>query len=263
MLETIREYATERLEENPEFSARVCRSHAAYFADFALSQWERLTSGGREAALADMESELENVQTAWHYWVADGNLEQLHKITDSLWSLYDKRGWYHAMVDLTADLLNVLASNPSTEDRAQQEIMLQVSLARALLATRGYTEEVEQAYARALELCERAGEIPQLFPVLRGLASFYILRTEYDKAMQLGERMLHLAEQLGDIDMQVEGHMILGYNLAFVEISIGWSTLESNGPLRYRTSRATLGVGSNPGVIFARCPVLPLDDGLS
>ena len=253
MLETIREYATERLEENPEFSVAARRAHATYFADFTKRQWERLTGHGREAALDEMESELENVRTAWRYWVVEGNIEQLHKLMDSLWLLYDVRGWYHAMVDLTGDLLNVLASSPSTPERAEQEIMLQTSLARALLATKGYTEEVEQAYARALALCERAGEIPQLFPVLRGLASFYILRTEYDKAIQMGKRILHLAEHLGDIDMQVEGHMVLGYNLAFVEQpQAGLDHLEKAialyDPGRPRVRR--LGLGTNPGVII-------------
>lgn len=253
MLETIREYAVERLEEAPEFCAVARRSHATYFADFTLSQWERLTSTAREAALDAMQSELENVQTAWRYWVADGNLEQLHKITDSLWLFYDDRGWYHAMVDLTGDLLNVLASNPSTPERVQQEIMLQTSLARALLATKGYTEEVERAYARALALCERAGEIPELFPVLRGLAAFYILRTEYHKAIQLGERILRLAEHLGDTDMLVEGHMVLGYNLAFIEDPrVGLDHLEKAialyDPGRPRARR--LGLGTNPGVII-------------
>lgn len=253
MLETIREYAAERLEEDPEFHAIACRSHAAYFADFTLGQWERLTSGGREAALDEMESELENVQTAWRYWVADGNLEQLQKITDSLWVLYDERGWYHAMVELTADLLNVLAANPATPERAQQQIMLQTSLARTLLAIKGYTEEVEQAYARALALCEQAGEIPQLFPVLRGLASFYMLRTEYEKALQMAERILHLAEHLGDIDMQVEGHMVLGYNLAFVQDPrVGLEHLEKAMAL-YDSGRSRirrLRFGTNPGVII-------------
>jgi tetratricopeptide (TPR) repeat protein len=184
--------------------------------------------------------------------VADRNLEQLHKFTDCLWMLYDARGWYHAMVDLTADLLNVLASTPSTPERAEQEIMLQTSLARALLVTKGYTEEAEQAYERALELCESAGEIPQLFSVLRGIASFYILRSEYGKAMQMGERILHLAEHLDDIDMRVEGHMVLGYNLAFLrDPQIGLDHLEKAialyDPGRQRGRR--LGLGTNPGVI--------------
>jgi len=252
MLETIREYAVERLAEDPEFGSAVRRAHATYFADFTQRQWERLTGDGWESALREMESDIENVRTAWSYWVADGNLEQLRKLTDCLWLLYDARGWYHAMVDLTADLLNVLASTPSTPERAQQEIMLQTSLARALLATKGYTEEVEHAYERALELCESAGEIPQLFSVLRGLASFYILRTEYGKAIQMGERILNLGELLDDMDMRVEGHMVLGYNLAFLnDPQIGLEHLEKAialyDPGRPRVRR--LRFGTNPGVV--------------
>jgi predicted ATPase/class 3 adenylate cyclase len=129
MLETIREYAAERLEEDPEFGAAARRAHATYYADFTRRQWERLTGHGREAALAEMECDIENVQAAWRYWVAEGNLEQLRKLADCLWLLYDARGWYHAMVDSTGDLLKVLASTPSTPERAQQEIMLRISLA--------------------------------------------------------------------------------------------------------------------------------------
>jgi tetratricopeptide (TPR) repeat protein len=199
-----------------------------------------------------MQADIENVRTAWRFWVADGNLEQLHKMMDSLWLLYDMRGWSHAMVDLTADLLKVLETTPSSPERVQQEITLQISLARALLATKGYTEEAEQAYARALALCESAGEIPQLFPVLRGLASLYILRTEYDKAIQLGERILHLGDHLDDNNMRAEGHLVLGYNLAFIQgPQAGMEYLDKALSLfdleQQRVRR--LGIGSNLGVI--------------
>ena len=88
-----------------------------------------------------MQSEIENVRTAWRYWVEKKDLEQLTKFVNSLWLLYDARGWYHDTVILTNDLLNLLASTPSTPERIQQEIMLQTSLARALLATKGYTDD--------------------------------------------------------------------------------------------------------------------------
>jgi predicted ATPase len=120
------------------------------------------------------------------------------------------------------------------------------------LATKGYTAEVERAYARALELCQSAGEIPQLFPVLRGLSSFHGLRTEFGKGVELGERILNLAERLDDIDMKVEGHLVLGYNLGFhKDIQIGLEHLEKGialyDPNRPRTQRLVL--GGNPGVI--------------
>ena len=252
MLETIREYATERLEQDSEFSAAARKAHAIHFADFTRRQWGRLSGGDREAALREMESDIENLRIAWRYWVEKKDLEQLGKFVNSLWSLYDARGWYHATVGLTNDLLNVLASIPSTPERLEQEIMLQTSLARALLATKGYTEEAEQAYERALELCESAGEIPQVFPVLRGLASFYILRSEYDKAMQMSERILHLAEHLDDMDIKTEGLLAMGYNLAFSENpQIGLEHIEQGIALfNSQPQRARrLGIGSNPGVV--------------
>jgi predicted ATPase len=251
MLETIREYAAERLEEDTEFSAAARRAHATYFADFTQRKWERLTGYGREVALGEMEADIENVQTAWRYWVAERNLEQLRKLADCLWLLYDARGWYHAMVDSTGDLLNVLASTPSTPDRAQQEIMLRISLARALMAIKGCTQEVEEAYTRALELCQEQGEIPQLFPVLRGLSSFYIFVGDFEKGARMGEQILSLAERNDDASMRVEGHLVLGYNLAFLsDLSLGLDHLEKGianyDPDQDRSRRFRL--GNNPGV---------------
>jgi predicted ATPase len=252
MLETIREYAEERLEQDSEFSRAAHRAHAIYFADFAQRQWERLSGDGRETALREMESDIENLRIAWRYWVENRDLEQLNKFVNSLWSLYDARGWYYATVGLTNDLLNVLASTPSTQERVEQEIMLQTSLARALLATKGYAEEAEQAYARALELCENAGEIPQSFPVLRQLAAFYVLLNEPDKAMQMGERILHLADRLDDMDMKIEGLFVSGYIVAFRDSpQVGLEHIEEGiGLYNSQRQRARrFGIGPYPGVL--------------
>ncbi len=251
MLETIREYAAERLDQDPEFRAAARRAHATYYADLTQRQWERLTGDGREAALEELISDIENVRTAWGHWVEERDLEQLSKFVDSLWLLYDARGWYHAAVNLTKDLLNVLSSTPSTPELVQEEIVLQTSLARALLAIKGYTKEVEEAYTRALELSQAAGEIPQLFPVLRGLSSLYTYLGEHEKGVQIGEKILSMAERQDDTSMRVEGHLVLGYNLAFYKnLRLGLEHLEKGikyfDPNRHRSSRFRL--GNNPGV---------------
>ena len=160
MLETIREYAAERLDDTPELGAAARRAHAAYFADFAQRQWEHLTGQRRELALAAMTTDLDNLRLAWDHWAAAGDLDQLNKLVDSLWLLYDARGWYHDTVRLTTDLLEVLSSSPSTPDRVTQEVTLRTSLARALMASKGYTPEIEEVYARTLELFE-GQQVPQ------------------------------------------------------------------------------------------------------
>ena len=214
MLETIKAYAAERLEGQPELSAAAKQAHAAYFADLARRQWEELTGRRREVALTVMAADISNVRASWRYWVAAKHLAELNKLVDSLWLFYDARGWYHAEVQVVTDLLGVLSSTPSSPERGLQELMLRTSLARALMAIHGYTQEVEDAYGRALAVVEGQRDIPQLFPVLRGLASFYIFRGEFEKVVQVGRQILHLAETQGDPSMEVDAHLLLGMPLA-------------------------------------------------
>jgi tetratricopeptide (TPR) repeat protein len=184
-------------------------------------------------------------------WVRERDLEQLNKFVDGLWLLYDARGWYHATVNLTNDLLHILSGTPSTPGRIQEEILLQTSLARALLAIKGYTAEAEKAFTRALELSQTVGEIPQLFPVLRGLSSLYTYLGEGEKAAQMGEKILSLAERLDDGSMRVAGHLVLGISLSSEKtLDLGLEHLEQGiryfDPVQQRSSRFRL--GHNPGV---------------
>lgn len=252
MLETLREYAAERLEEDPEFQAASRRAHASFFAEFTQAQWQDINGERHEEALVELVADIENIQAAWRYWVEEKDLEQLRKFFDCLGLLYDRRGWYPAMVDLISDMLSVLSSTPASKERIEQEIMLQTSLARTLLIVKGYTDEVEQAYTRALKLSDAVGEIPQLYPVLRGLGSLYGYLRNYEKAAQIAEKIISLAESLDDEGMRSEGHMVLGYNLAFQGfIREGMEHLDlalaRYDPEHYRARAFRL--GNDPGVI--------------
>jgi predicted ATPase len=93
-------------------------------------------------------------------------------------------------------LLKIL---PDTPERAQHELSIQTTLGPVLIAARGQgAPEVEQAYARARELCRQVGETPQLFPVLFGLSAFYIFRAEYHTARELAQQFLTLAQRAQD-----------------------------------------------------------------
>ncbi|MFI5254970.1 MAG: ATP-binding protein [Candidatus Limnocylindrales bacterium] len=214
MLETIREYATERLDERPAGPA-IRRAHATYYADLAARLRGDLAGPARDQAMVRMAAEVENLRLAWRYWIAEADLAQLTKLADSLLILDEARGWYHDTVELTTNLLSVLAETTSTRELVGQEIALRMTLARALLATRGFTPEVAEAYARALQLFEGGREIRQHFSILRGLASLYMLRTEFDKALDLGKRILALAEGENDPNMRIDGHLVVGSTLAF------------------------------------------------
>ena len=254
MLETIREFAVECLQETPQLYQQAHRAHANYFADFARQQWRRMTGFEQEEALADMTAAVENLKTAWAYWIRAADLDLLQKMADPLWLLYERRGWYQDTIDLSSQLLNVLSTTTSTPEKIQQEIMLQTSLARAQMALRGYTPEVEAIYKHALKLTEESGEVPQMFPVLRGLASYYIYRAEFAKSSVLGERILALAEIEDDDLMRMHGYIIASMSATTFATSDLHSALEhvEQGVRLFDPRRHRLQpyyIGNNPGIV--------------
>jgi len=156
------------------------------------------------------------------------------------------RGWYHATIELIRELLGVLETQPPTPERWQQEVTLRTSLARAILAVRGYTVEVEEAYAQALALFESQPETPQIYPVLRGLAALYQYRADFTRGIELGRDILRLAEAQDDPSMRVDGHLVLGSSLMFDgDLQGGLDELDLaiavSGSEGYRARRLQLG----------------------
>jgi predicted ATPase/class 3 adenylate cyclase len=252
MLETIREYAAERLAEDPELSAAARRAHAEFFSALVLGRRDEIEGPGRERALDELALDIDDLLMAWRFWVERGDLERLDELLEALWVLHDTRGWYAGAVELARDLLGALSSVPSSPDRVKQKIALATGLARGLLALRGYTAEVDDAYRRALSMIEEAGALPRLLPVLRSVASFHLYRGEFDKGVAVGRELLDLADQEDDVGLQVEGHLIVGANLASLgETPAGLDHLERAialfDPDRHRT--AALRLGPSPGVV--------------
>src|SRR6266498_5544376 len=87
--------------------------------------------------------------------------------------------------------LELLKSLPDTLERTRRELELQIALGAPLIATKGYgATEAGAAYDRALELCRKIGETPELFPVLWGQSVFYLVRAEHKKGRELAEQLL-------------------------------------------------------------------------
>ncbi len=124
-----------------------------------------------------------------------------------------RSAYVEAIAHLTRGL-DLLKTLPDAPAHAQQEISLQITLGTPLIVAKGYTApEVETAYTRALELCRYVGEIPQLFPVLRGLVLFYQTRGDLQTARELGEQGMRLAQNVQNPIFLPEAYHTLGITL--------------------------------------------------
>jgi predicted ATPase len=89
-----------------------------------------------------------------------------------------------------------------------------IAMGASLLAVKGYAAaEVQQTYLRAQHLCQHLDNPQQLFPVLRGLCSYHIVRAELRTAHALSEQLLTLAQQVHDAAMLCAAHRALGTTL--------------------------------------------------
>jgi predicted ATPase len=115
-----------------------------------------------------------------------------------------------AIAHLTQGLA-LLTTLPETVAHLHQELDLQVALGSVLIATKGQgAPDVARAYARARELCQQLGDTPQLFPVLRGLVAYYLMRGQVQEAHHLGEQLLRLAHAQPDPEPRMLAHYMLG-----------------------------------------------------
>lgn len=107
--------------------------------------------------------------------------------------------------------LELLGTLPAGPERDQQELGLQIALGVAWMAVKGYSApELERAYGRALEICEKFGESPQTIPVMMGLWAFYLVRGQISTAEKVAAEALRLADRLQIPALQMEAHLRAG-----------------------------------------------------
>jgi predicted ATPase/class 3 adenylate cyclase len=127
-----------------------------------------------------------------------------------------ERSANHEAISHLTKGLDVLKTLPETPQRTQQELTLQLALGTPLVMIRGYeAPEVEQAYARAQELCQQVGDRSQRFSVLVGLRRLYFGRGQLRTAREVAEECLTLAQDLGNPAFLQEAHAMLGTTLVY------------------------------------------------
>jgi tetratricopeptide (TPR) repeat protein len=91
--------------------------------------------------------------------------------------------------------LELLKMMQDGTDRRRRELNLLLTMGVPLIVTLGFaSSEVQQAYARARELCEELGESDRLFNVLRGLWTVNMVRLQVVNALPLAQELERLAE---------------------------------------------------------------------
>jgi DNA-binding SARP family transcriptional activator/predicted ATPase len=112
--------------------------------------------------------------------------------------------------------LRLLETLPEGPERAQTELTLQLCLAVPVLVTRGWAAaDMARIVARARELCEQVGDVPQLFGALWFAFTYYLVQVDYRTALEFVEQCRALAERSNDPGLIIVAHYGLASTLLF------------------------------------------------
>ncbi|TEU21724.1 MAG: hypothetical protein E3J21_01880, partial [Anaerolineales bacterium] len=164
-----------------------------------------------EELYGDQASEIAAIapQLAWHFQEAGIAEKAIHYLHQAGERAVELSAYQEAIAHLTRGLALLMAL-PDSPERAQQELALQLALGMGWLSTSAPAPEVEKAYIRARELCQQMGKTSQLCRVVGELSIMHYVWAEHQRARELAEEALNLAQQAEDPLLVALGHWHLG-----------------------------------------------------
>jgi non-specific serine/threonine protein kinase len=190
MLETIREFAQERLEASGEAEA-VRMRHAAYFLAFAerYELAELLPDGDQVLAL--LEAEHANLRAALAWLEENDERGALLRLAAALGSFWTGRGYSHESRDW---LERTLAhAGGAAADRAKALVALGI-----IQIYQGANREAEPRLIEGLTDCRALGDALHAVLALIGLSALAIMQRDYGHGAALLEQALAATQDVAD-----------------------------------------------------------------
>jgi predicted ATPase/class 3 adenylate cyclase len=231
LLETVREYALQRLEQR-EDAGEIRRRHADWFADLAARAEPELAGERQAEWLQRLASDHDNLHAALDFLLGDGAVEQSLRMGNALMRYWRARGhavearrWLEAALDRadevdprvragalwTAGRLAMAQSDLAAAERRYSEakkVYASVGDGRGESFTvvelgmiafkRGELDRAGALAEESLELARRAGDDRALSAALMNLAHVVSARGDHTRARALYEESLELRRGLGD-----------------------------------------------------------------
>ncbi len=153
MLEALRDYAVEKLDESPD-GVSVRQKHAQHFLKIAREQMAKLRSPGEMKALSRLQVDYENAYSAQEWCRAAGEAAQAAEFSLLLGCFLQRRGFLREAVRQIESGLQI--TPPQSPD---SEILNNLQLERAGLHLDACEEEAaQQILLQVLARCEQAGD---------------------------------------------------------------------------------------------------------
>lgn len=192
LLETIRQYGRERLEENQEVDQFACK-HASYFTQLAERSARELWGRQQSDCLKRLDEEHDNLRAALE-WLAtiDNGAEMMLRLTGALWRFWRIRGHYQ---EGRMRLGYALSLSPNGPRELRAEALRGVSI---MALQQGDYEQATALIKDSLALYEDLNDQRGIGRTLDVLGEINYYQGNYTQAITLHTDSLNLRTTIGD-----------------------------------------------------------------
>jgi len=191
MLETIHEYARERLIESGEEQA-ISERHVRFFLNLVEEAEPELNGDDQETWLRRLEEEQGNIRAALH-WAPEHAPELGLRLAGALWLFWEIRGYLSETRHLVAELLSHPNTLAHTGDRARA-----LHTAGNLADTQGDYEAALAYYNESLAIYRELGDRRSAARPLNGLGLVSFGQGDFATARSFLEESLVIKRELAD-----------------------------------------------------------------
>jgi predicted ATPase/class 3 adenylate cyclase len=203
MLETIREYATERLAAAAD-GADIRRAHGRHFFKLALDSESHLTGADQAEWLDRLEREHDNLRAAFSRAPELGLLDEALAAAGAIWRFWQQRGHFTEARQIYDRLLALPGSSPAAR-------------AKALVGGGGIAywqndfSVVGPWYREAVELYKAVGDTAGTAEALFSLSYVPLLEGDLQQSATIAQEAVDLFTKLGDEPGLAKSEQILAF----------------------------------------------------
>lgn len=251
--EILRQYAAQKLSQQPALEQEARDRHGRYYAQFLQNHEKSLLQSGQKQALAAISAEIDNIRAAWQWFIQQENQTLLEQALVGMYLFYWARSWLREGFTAFQNAAAIIQHNDallarilwrqaefaawlSQFDEAQSLLTCSITILRAtgsqselamaleangrLLYWQGHYTRARQQVEESLAIFRQIDDAPGQAQALNSLANIICEeQADYTRAETLFLESLGIVQQLGD-----------GFGIAKVLINQG-ATAQATGDL--------------------------------
>jgi predicted ATPase/class 3 adenylate cyclase len=195
MLDVLRQYVREKLDEEADEKEEVLDKHCQYYANF-LESTEQLLFGGKKEGTEAVRAEIENVRAAWNHAVERCDVQAIDKSLKALAEFHDTLGQYEEGRKALERAAAVVEGKP---ERTKEQLVYGKLIARiGNFHTRiGSYEKGSALMEQAIDILKKADAKQETVLPLTWRGRMLGLLGRYEEAKEFIEESLRISREIG------------------------------------------------------------------